>query len=164
MRSACLQKPAFLGHSLEHQDLMIEGRSPRCPGSPTPSPPRAARSGPRRDKATPLKGWRVGKLLVPLQAHALPSGRSLDQGTAFASPWPIFLSDLPEQPGSIPGPECASCKRAFSPYFKKEPVYQLPCGHLLCRPCLGEKQRSLPMTCTACQRPFASQDVLRVHF
>ncbi|XP_029772120.1 RING finger protein 37 isoform X2 [Suricata suricatta] len=68
-----------------------------------------------------------------------------------------------EQSGSTPGPECASCKRAFSPYFKKEPVYQLPCGHLLCRPCLGEKQRSLPMTCAACQRPFASQDVLRVH-
>uniref|UniRef100_M3YBX2 RING finger protein 37 n=1 Tax=Mustela putorius furo TaxID=9669 RepID=M3YBX2_MUSPF len=69
-----------------------------------------------------------------------------------------------EQPGSVPGPECASCKRVFSPYFKKEPVYQLPCGHLLCRPCLGEKQRSLPMACTACQQPFASQDVLRVHF
>ncbi|ELK04016.1 RING finger protein 37 [Pteropus alecto] len=69
-----------------------------------------------------------------------------------------------EQPGSILDPECASCKRVFSPYFKKEPVYQLPCGHLLCRPCLGEKQRSLSMTCSACQRPVASQDVLRVHF
>lgn len=69
-----------------------------------------------------------------------------------------------EQPGSIPGPKCASCDSVFSPYFKKEPVYQLPCGHLLCRPCLAEKQRSLPMTCVACQRPFASQDVLRVHF
>ncbi|XP_007195895.2 RING finger protein 37 isoform X1 [Balaenoptera acutorostrata] len=69
-----------------------------------------------------------------------------------------------EQPGSILGPECTSCKRVFSPYFKKEPVYQLPCGHLLCRPCLGEKQRSLPMTCIACQQPFANQDVLRVHF
>ncbi|KAM9248130.1 RING finger protein 37 isoform 3-T3 [Dugong dugon] len=69
-----------------------------------------------------------------------------------------------EQPGSSLGPECATCKRVFSPYFRKEPVYQLPCGHLLCRPCLGEKQRSLPMTCTVCQRPAASQDVLRVHF
>ncbi|XP_017521030.1 RING finger protein 37 isoform X1 [Manis javanica] len=69
-----------------------------------------------------------------------------------------------EQPGSILGPECASCKRVFSPYFKKEPVYQLPCGHLLCRPCLGEQQRSPPMMCTACQQPVASQDVLRVHF
>nr|XP_025732301.1 RING finger protein 37-like isoform X3 [Callorhinus ursinus] len=69
-----------------------------------------------------------------------------------------------EQPGSVPGPECASCKRVFSPYFKKEPVYQLPCGHLLCRPCLGEKQRSLPVACATCRRPFASQDVLRVHF
>lgn len=68
------------------------------------------------------------------------------------------------QPGCAPGPECTSCKRAFSPYFKKEPVYQLPCGHLLCRPCLGEKQHSLPSACTDCQRPFASQDVLRVHF
>ncbi|KAK2495349.1 hypothetical protein MC885_012510 [Smutsia gigantea] len=69
-----------------------------------------------------------------------------------------------EQPGSVLGPECTSCKRVFSPYFKKEPVYQLPCGHLLCRPCLGEKQRSPPMMCTTCQQPVASQDVLRVHF
>ncbi|XP_075420028.1 RING finger protein 37 isoform X1 [Tenrec ecaudatus] len=69
-----------------------------------------------------------------------------------------------EQPGSSQGPECATCKRAFSPYFRKEPVYQLPCGHLLCRPCLGEKQRSLPMVCSACQQMVASQDVLRVHF
>ncbi|KFO20536.1 RING finger protein 37 [Fukomys damarensis] len=68
------------------------------------------------------------------------------------------------QPGCDSGPKCASCKRVFSSYCKKEPMYQLPCGHLLCRPCLGEKQRSLPMTCTACQRPFTSQDVLRVHF
>lgn len=68
------------------------------------------------------------------------------------------------QPECDSGPKCASCKRVFSSYCKKEPMYQLPCGHLLCRPCLGEKQRSLPMTCTACQRPFTSQDVLRVHF
>lgn len=73
-------------------------------------------------------------------------------------------SGLPGQPACAPGPECTSCKRAFSPYFKKEPMYQLPCGHLLCRPCLGEKQCSQPTTCTACQQPFASQDVLRVHF
>lgn len=68
------------------------------------------------------------------------------------------------QAGCPPGSECTSCKRTFSPYFKKEPMYSLPCGHLLCRPCLAEKQRSLPMTCTACQHPFTSQDVLRVHF
>lgn len=69
-----------------------------------------------------------------------------------------------EQSGSSLGPECTSCKRVFSPYFKREPAYQLPCGHLLCRPCLSEKQRSPAMTCTACQQPFASQDILRVHF
>ncbi|XP_040837677.1 RING finger protein 37 isoform X2 [Ochotona curzoniae] len=69
-----------------------------------------------------------------------------------------------EQSDSVLGPKCISCDRVFSPYFRKEPLYQLPCGHLLCRPCLGEKQRSMPMVCTACQRPFGSQDVLRVHF
>lgn len=93
-----------------------------------------------------------------------PAPRMEPGGGGFPSPWPVFLPRLPEQPGSVLGPECASCKRVFSAYFQKEPVYQLPCGHLLCRPCLGEKQRSLPMMCTACQQPVASQDVLRVHF
>ncbi|KAL6032740.1 hypothetical protein STEG23_016178 [Scotinomys teguina] len=69
-----------------------------------------------------------------------------------------------EHPRNVCGPECASCKRAFSSYSTKEPVYQLPCGHLLCRPCLNVKQRSQPMMCTACQQPVTSQDVLRVHF
>ncbi|XP_058143435.1 RING finger protein 37 [Dasypus novemcinctus] len=70
-----------------------------------------------------------------------------------------------EQPGGALGPECASCTGAFSLYLGKEPVYQLPCGHLLCRPCLSEQQqRTPPATCTACRRPFSSQDVLRVHF
>ncbi|XP_012866397.1 PREDICTED: RING finger protein 37 isoform X1 [Dipodomys ordii] len=71
---------------------------------------------------------------------------------------------ISEQSRGDVGPECASCKRVFSPYFKKEPVYQLPCGHLLCRPCLGEQQRALPIMCTTCQQPVASQDVQRVHF
>ncbi|XP_006894260.1 PREDICTED: RING finger protein 37 isoform X2 [Elephantulus edwardii] len=83
---------------------------------------------------------------------------------AMSEPGLTHMDCSPEPPGSSPGPECVSCKRAFSPYFKKEPVYQLPCGHLLCRTCLSEKQRSLPLTCTACQQPVASQDVLRVHF
>lgn len=69
-----------------------------------------------------------------------------------------------EHPRSVSGPECASCKQAFSSYSTNEPVYQLPCGHLLCRPCLSEKQRSQPMMCTACRQPVTSQDVLRVHF
>lgn len=69
-----------------------------------------------------------------------------------------------EHPRSVCGPECASCKRAFSSYSTKEPVYQLPCGHLLCRPCLNVKQRSQPIMCTACQQPVTSQDVVRVHF
>ncbi|KAM6163217.1 RING finger protein 37 isoform 2-T2 [Rhynchocyon petersi] len=69
-----------------------------------------------------------------------------------------------EQPSSNPGPECATCKRVFSAYFRKEPVYQLPCSHLLCRSCMSDKQRSMPITCTACQQPAVSQDVIRIHF
>lgn len=69
-----------------------------------------------------------------------------------------------EHPRSVCGPACASCKRAFSSYCTTEPVYQLRCGHLLCRSCLSEQQRSQPMVCAACQQPVTSQDVLRVHF
>ncbi|XP_066853180.1 RING finger protein 37 [Anser cygnoides] len=59
---------------------------------------------------------------------------------------------------------CASCGKTFSPYFKTEPVYQLPCGHLLCRPCLAEKQKSLAVACGSCKRSVATHDVRRVHF
>uniref|UniRef100_A0A8C8RQZ6 U-box domain containing 5 n=1 Tax=Pelusios castaneus TaxID=367368 RepID=A0A8C8RQZ6_9SAUR len=65
---------------------------------------------------------------------------------------------------SSPIQGCASCNRTFSSYFKTEPVYQLPCGHLLCRPCLAEKQKSLSILCMNCKRSVSAHDVLRVHF
>ncbi|NXN82411.1 RNF37 protein, partial [Bombycilla garrulus] len=58
---------------------------------------------------------------------------------------------------------CASCGKSFSCYFKAEPVYQLPCGHLLCRPCL-QKAPPSPIHCGSCKRAAATQDVRRVHF
>uniref|UniRef100_A0A6J0VIZ8 RING finger protein 37 n=1 Tax=Pogona vitticeps TaxID=103695 RepID=A0A6J0VIZ8_9SAUR len=64
--------------------------------------------------------------------------------------------------GSTQG--CSSCSRTFSVYFKTEPVYQLPCGHLVCRACLAEKQKSLSLLCMNCQRLVATQDITRVHF
>ncbi|KAM8808110.1 RNF37 protein, partial [Eudromia elegans] len=69
-----------------------------------------------------------------------------------------------EQGRSSQTPGCASCGKAFSSYFKAEPVYQLPCGHLLCRPCLAEKQKSLSILCGNCKRSVATHDVQRVHF
>ncbi|KAJ7327257.1 hypothetical protein JRQ81_017016 [Phrynocephalus forsythii] len=59
---------------------------------------------------------------------------------------------------------CSSCSRTFSVYFKTEPVYQLPCGHLVCRSCLAEKQKSLSILCMNCKRLVATHDITRVHF
>ncbi|XP_025904676.1 RING finger protein 37 isoform X2 [Nothoprocta perdicaria] len=71
---------------------------------------------------------------------------------------------VPEHGRSSQTPGCASCGKTFSSYFKAEPVYQLPCGHLLCRPCLAEKQKSLSILCGNCKRSVATHDVQRVHF
>ncbi|XP_043920033.1 RING finger protein 37 [Protopterus annectens] len=59
---------------------------------------------------------------------------------------------------------CASCFKTFSVYFKTEPVYQLPCGHLLCRTCLTEKQKTSSLMCMKCKRIVATHDVQRIHF
>lgn len=59
---------------------------------------------------------------------------------------------------------CASCFKTFSVYFKTEPVYQLPCGHLLCRTCLTEKQKTSSLMCMNCKRTVVTHDVQRVHF
>ncbi|XP_054846561.1 RING finger protein 37-like isoform X3 [Eublepharis macularius] len=59
---------------------------------------------------------------------------------------------------------CSSCSKTFSSYFKTEPIYQLPCGHLVCRSCLAEKQKSLSILCANCKRSVATHDVVRVHF
>ncbi|XP_077157313.1 RING finger protein 37 [Paroedura picta] len=59
---------------------------------------------------------------------------------------------------------CSSCCKAFSSYFKTEPVYRLPCSHLVCRSCLAEKQKSLSILCVTCKRSVATHDVVRVHF
>ncbi|CAM4555147.1 unnamed protein product [Caretta caretta] len=73
-------------------------------------------------------------------------------------------ANAPAEHSSRPVQGCASCNRTFSSYFKMEPVYQLPCGHLLCRPCLAEKQKSLTILCMNCKRSVSAHDVLRVHF
>ncbi|XP_061848352.1 RING finger protein 37 isoform X3 [Colius striatus] len=60
---------------------------------------------------------------------------------------------------------CGSCGKTFSCYFKAEPMYQLPCGHLLCRGCLAEKQKAAgSVPCGSCKRPAATHDIRRVHF
>ncbi|XP_068130892.1 RING finger protein 37 [Hyperolius riggenbachi] len=58
---------------------------------------------------------------------------------------------------------CASCMRTLSAYSRAEPIYQLSCGHLMCRPCLAETQKSLSFLCKNCNQSVATRDVLRVH-
>ncbi|XP_064420820.1 RING finger protein 37 [Latimeria chalumnae] len=65
---------------------------------------------------------------------------------------------------SNPVQGCAVCSKAFSPYFKAEAVYRFPCGHLMCRPCLTQRQQSSLIMCVGCEKLFATSDVLRVHF
>ncbi|XP_053314094.1 RING finger protein 37 [Spea bombifrons] len=81
---------------------------------------------------------------------------------AGAMPWDCS-STLSEHSRSGPVQGCASCLRTFSAYCKTEPIYQLSCGHLMCRPCLAEKQKSLSVVCMNCNRSVATRDVLRVH-
>ncbi|XP_069498912.1 RING finger protein 37-like isoform X2 [Ambystoma mexicanum] len=125
---------------------------------------------------------------VPV-CHEQRLTQSLDMAlTAALSSMPSFTAKLPrgteQQPregGSSSGSShwnantfpdhnristvqgCSSCSRTFSAYFKTEPVYQLPCGHLICRPCLSEKQKSFSVLCLNCKSSFAARDMLRVH-
>ncbi|XP_075046645.1 RING finger protein 37 [Mixophyes fleayi] len=82
--------------------------------------------------------------------------------SAGSPPW-MTSSTLTEHNRSGVVQGCASCMRTFSAYCKTEPIYQLSCGHLMCRPCLAEIQKSLSVVCMNCHRAVATRDVLRVH-
>ncbi|KAG8542207.1 hypothetical protein GDO81_027243 [Engystomops pustulosus] len=82
--------------------------------------------------------------------------------SAMNPPWtPASTFTEHTRSGTFQG--CTSCMRTFSVYCKTEPIYQLSCGHLMCRPCLAETQKSLSIVCRHCNRTVATRDVLRVH-
>ncbi|XP_072112780.1 RING finger protein 37 [Mobula birostris] len=58
---------------------------------------------------------------------------------------------------------CSGCSEAFSAYSKHLVVYRLLCGHLICRPCLSERQKSSTPSCLKCNRTIYTSDVVRVH-
>ncbi|NP_001005006.1 RING finger protein 37 [Xenopus tropicalis] len=91
-----------------------------------------------------------------VKGHQLGASGESGGGT---SAW----STIPEFNRCAEGQGCSSCGRIFSAYCKTEPVYQLSCGHLMCRPCLAEKQKSLSILCNNCNRSVATRDVQRVH-
>ncbi|XP_043825875.1 RING finger protein 37 isoform X2 [Dromiciops gliroides] len=85
----------------------------------------------------------------------------LSAGSSSSSSWSSSISS--GLPWSSSGPSCSSCSRMFTTFFRSEPAYQLPCGHLICRTCLAERQKSPSVHCVSCKKAAANQDVLRVH-
>ncbi|XP_067885040.1 RING finger protein 37 [Heterodontus francisci] len=59
---------------------------------------------------------------------------------------------------------CSCCNKTFSAYSKNLVVYRLLCGHLICRSCLSERQKSSALSCLKCSRTICTSDVVRVHF
>ncbi|XP_053113536.1 RING finger protein 37 [Hemicordylus capensis] len=100
---------------------------------------------------------------MPLFTASLAKGQQqLHSGGSCSSPWNAGGGHEHNRSDALQG--CSSCCRTFSLYFTTETVYQLPCGHLVCRPCLSEKQKSLSILCMNCKRSVATHEVMRVHF
>nr|XP_033808849.1 RING finger protein 37 [Geotrypetes seraphini]XP_033808856.1 RING finger protein 37 [Geotrypetes seraphini]XP_033808866.1 RING finger protein 37 [Geotrypetes seraphini]XP_033808874.1 RING finger protein 37 [Geotrypetes seraphini]XP_033808883.1 RING finger protein 37 [Geotrypetes seraphini] len=87
--------------------------------------------------------------------------QQLRKGCDSNSSW--SSSTVFEQSRSTTAQRCVSCSRTFSLYFKTEPIYQLPCGHIMCRPCIAEKQKFSSILCGDCEKSVPTHDVVRVH-
>ncbi|XP_053560286.1 RING finger protein 37 [Bombina bombina] len=98
---------------------------------------------------------------MPSYTTKFMKGQEVPLESSSNCPW--NASATSEHNRIIPIQGCASCLRTFSAYCKTEPIYQLTCGHLMCRPCLAEKQKLLCIVCVNCNRPMATRDVIRVH-
>ncbi|MBN3286368.1 RNF37 protein, partial [Polyodon spathula] len=59
---------------------------------------------------------------------------------------------------------CCSCSQTLSVYSLSTAVFQLPCAHLLCRPCLSQKHAHQSVYCPSCGVTVPAQDVTRVYF
>lgn len=102
---------------------------------------------------------------MPSFTSKLPKGPqqlASDGGLSSISSWVTSTLSDHNRSSSVQG--CSSCSRTFSVYSKTESVYQLPCGHLMCRACLSEKQRNATVVCLNCKTSAASRDIQRVHF
>ncbi|KAJ1213370.1 hypothetical protein NDU88_001008 [Pleurodeles waltl] len=102
---------------------------------------------------------------MPSFTSKLPRGPqqlATDGGLSSISSWVSSTLSDPSRSSGVQG--CSSCSRTFSAYSKTEAVYQLPCGHLMCRACLSEKQRFATVVCLSCKRSASSRDIQRVHF
>ncbi|XP_076859666.1 RING finger protein 37 [Brachyhypopomus gauderio] len=114
-------------------------------------------------------------LTLPMDAdtsqasHEQRLSDSLDQALSSAlNGLPAYTSQsTPESDTTAGLSSCGSCLCTLTVYSMSSPVYSLPCGHLLCGPCLNLKlppqSPRLPITCPTCNECAPPNTVTRVH-
>ncbi|XP_026855569.2 RING finger protein 37 isoform X2 [Electrophorus electricus] len=86
-------------------------------------------------------------------SHEQRLSDSLDQALSSALyGLPTYTSQSPPESDTTAGPSsCSSCSCSLTVFSMGPLTYSLPCGHLLCRPCLDLKlprqSQRLPVTC-----------------
>uniref|UniRef100_UPI00398F4D8D RING finger protein 37 isoform X2 n=1 Tax=Pristiophorus japonicus TaxID=55135 RepID=UPI00398F4D8D len=142
----------------------------------------AASAGAEKRFKAEVKGLQEPGQDLGTVSHEQRLSQSLDSALASAlSTFPSFTArqrrqqQEPQPAGGSNGgyvPErspvssdeaCSSCSKAFSAYSKNVVVYRFLCGHLICKPCLSERQKSSALSCLKCNRTICTRDVVRVH-
>ncbi|XP_029115478.1 RING finger protein 37 [Scleropages formosus] len=63
---------------------------------------------------------------------------------------------------------CVLCSSVFTAYTSSLSMFRLPCGHLLCRPCLTTRApselKASSLFCPTCKIPAACSAITRVHY
>ncbi|XP_074130204.1 RING finger protein 37 isoform X1 [Sminthopsis crassicaudata] len=95
----------------------------------------------------------------PSFTSRLTKPQPFTSGSSGSSSWSSTLETVTWSSG----PGCSSCSRVFTTFFRSDPAYQLPCGHLVCRTCLADREKSPTLTCVSCKKAAANEDILRVH-
>ncbi|KAK1801338.1 hypothetical protein P4O66_023009 [Electrophorus voltai] len=102
-------------------------------------------------------------------SHEQRLSDSLDQALSSALyGLPTYTSQSPPESDTTAGPSsCSSCSCSLTVFSMGPLTYSLPCGHLLCRPCLDLKlprqSQRLPVTCPTCKACALPNTITRVH-
>ncbi|XP_023658881.1 RING finger protein 37 isoform X2 [Paramormyrops kingsleyae] len=110
-------------------------------------------------------------------SHEQRLSESLDQALKSAlGACPGFTAHRAQEPGSsnnamqgggMGAKRCGQCSCAFTAFPGSPPAFRLPCGHLLCRPCLSTRCPPKPpyssLSCPTCGAPARPSSVVRVH-
>ncbi|XP_048858099.1 RING finger protein 37 isoform X2 [Brienomyrus brachyistius] len=110
-------------------------------------------------------------------SHEQRLSESLDQALKSAlEACPGFTAHRAKEPwssknamqgSSVGAKRCGQCSCAFTAFPGSPPAFRLPCGHLLCRPCLSARSSPKPqcssLSCPTCGSPATPSSIMRVH-